>query len=75
MISQAISPPNAGILHAQVPHKLYQRILTELVDKREEGTKEYNASLAGHLQEEFSIEDTEIRHGVRDFVNVLIREY
>ena len=75
MISQVISPPNSGILHAQVPHKLYQRILTELVDKREEGTEDYNSKLAGHLQEEFSIEDTEIRHGIRDFVNVLIREY
>jgi len=75
MISQSISPPNSGILHAQLPHKLYQRILTELVDKKEEGTEDYNSKLAGHLKEEFSIEDTEIRHGVRDFVNILIREY
>lgn len=75
MISQALSPPNSGILHAQLPHKLYQRILTELVDKREEGTQDFNSKLAGHLKEEFSIEDTEIRHGIRDFVNVLIREY
>ena len=75
MISQAISPPNSGILHAQLPHKLYQRILTELVDKREEKAEDYNSKLAGHLTEEFSVEDTKIRHGIRDFVNILIREY
>lgn len=75
MISQPISPPNSGMLHAQLPNKLYQRILTELVDKREEKAEDYNSKLAGHLTEEFSVEDREIRHGIRDFVNILIREY
>lgn len=75
MISSPLPIPNSGILHAKIPDKIYQRILTELVDTKNAVGTSASDVLAGHLEDEYHIKDKEISHSVRDFVNILIREY
>lgn len=75
MISSSLPIPNSGILHAKIPDKIYQRIISQLVDSRESVGTDASHKLAGHLKDEYYIEDKEIAHSVRDFVNILIREY
>jgi len=75
MISSPLPIPNSGILHAKIPDNIYQRIISQLVDSRESVGTDASSRLAGHLKDEYHIDDKEIQHSVRDFVNVLIREY
>lgn len=75
MIIQPLYLPQMGLVQSRVPSDVWKRIEKKIINERMDDTHHLGNRLAGNIHGEYLVDDNEIRMGLRDHADKMIREY